>query len=127
MGAAHARGRAPPPTAAGERSARAVRTPPQVAPLNAARRPYQQESGASIRKARSGRRTDSLTGRPLSGITLATRAPPMKIFAPQLEAFCVEALRKVGVSEPDARTTASLLVMTDTWGVFTHGSKNLRG
>ncbi len=51
----------------------------------------------------------------------------MKIFAPQLESFCVEALRKVGVSETDARTTASLLVMTDTWGVFTHGTKNLRG
>ncbi len=51
----------------------------------------------------------------------------MKITAPQLEQFCIDALTKAGVSESDARTTAEVLVTTDTWGVFTHGVKNLRG
>ncbi len=44
-----------------------------------------------------------------------------------LRAFCVAALRKVGVGEEDARTTADVLVTTDTWGVFTHGVKALTG
>ena len=51
----------------------------------------------------------------------------MKIAVPKLEAFCVDALRTAGVSENDARATAEILVLTDTWGVFTHGTKNLRG
>ena len=34
-------------------------------------------------------------------------------------------LTKVGVAEEDARTTADVLVTTDTWGVFTHGAKRL--
>lgn len=51
----------------------------------------------------------------------------MRISAEHLEAFCVDALRRVGVGEENARTTAELLVLTDTWGVFTHGTKNLRG
>jgi LDH2 family malate/lactate/ureidoglycolate dehydrogenase len=41
--------------------------------------------------------------------------------------FCIGALTKVGVSETDARVTADVLVTTDAWGVFTHGTKNLRG
>lgn len=51
----------------------------------------------------------------------------MKFLPAQLESFCVEALLKVGVRESDARTTAEVLVTTDSWGVFTHGVKNLRG
>jgi LDH2 family malate/lactate/ureidoglycolate dehydrogenase len=51
----------------------------------------------------------------------------MKIFAAKLEAFCVEALRQCSVAERHARTTADVLVTTDTWGIFTHGTKNLRG
>jgi ureidoglycolate dehydrogenase (NAD+) len=51
----------------------------------------------------------------------------MKVAASKLEAFCVAALRKAGLSEADARTTADILVLTDAWGVFTHGTKNLRG
>jgi LDH2 family malate/lactate/ureidoglycolate dehydrogenase len=51
----------------------------------------------------------------------------MKIGARELEQFCIEALTKVGVSQIDARTTAEVLVTTDTWGIFTHGTKNLRG
>ena len=44
-----------------------------------------------------------------------------------LRAFCVEALRKVGVGGEDAQTTADVLVTTDSWGVFTHGVKALKG
>lgn len=44
-----------------------------------------------------------------------------------LHAFCVEALRKLRVNEADARTTADVLVTTDTWGIFTHGVKALAG
>ena len=51
----------------------------------------------------------------------------MKISAADLDRFSREALRKAGVNETDARTTSEVLVTTDTWGVFTHGTKSLRG
>lgn len=51
----------------------------------------------------------------------------MKIPAHKLETFCIEALTKVGVPKSDARVVVDVLVTTDTWGVFTHGTKNLRG
>ena len=51
----------------------------------------------------------------------------MTISADKLHAFCVTALEKVGVSSSQARTTADVLVTTDTWGIFTHGSKLLHG
>ena len=51
----------------------------------------------------------------------------MTVTVHQLEAFCLAALHASGVNETDARTTVELLVLTDTWGVFTHGTKNLRG
>src|SRR5204863_8030459 len=51
---------------------------------------------------------------------------PMKILVQDLHAFCVEALTQIGVGETDARTTADVLVTTDTWGTFTHGTKALR-
>lgn len=50
----------------------------------------------------------------------------MNIPVPKLHSFCVEALLKAGVHEPDAQTTADVLVATDTWGTFTHGTKALR-
>src|ERR1051326_1094828 len=50
----------------------------------------------------------------------------MKISAEKLHAFCVEALRKAGASDAHAKTTADVLVTTDTWGTFTHGTKALR-
>src|SRR5206468_2758307 len=50
----------------------------------------------------------------------------MKVSVRDLETFCVEALTRVGVSEAGARTTADVLVTTDTWGTFTHGTKALR-
>jgi LDH2 family malate/lactate/ureidoglycolate dehydrogenase len=50
----------------------------------------------------------------------------MKISVSNLHAFCVEALLKSGISRADAETTADVLVTTDTWGTFTHGTKALR-
>jgi ureidoglycolate dehydrogenase (NAD+) len=44
-----------------------------------------------------------------------------------LEAFCVAALRRCGMSEADARVAADVLVTTDAMGVTTHGTKALRG
>jgi ureidoglycolate dehydrogenase (NAD+) len=54
---------------------------------------------------------------------LATTAVPVA----DLEGFCRAALRKCGLSETDARVAADVLVTTDTFGVFTHGTKVLRG
>ena len=51
----------------------------------------------------------------------------MIVVASKLESFCVDALRRAGLGDTDARTTADVLVTTDTWGVFTHGTKNLGG
>ena len=50
----------------------------------------------------------------------------MTVCVPNLHSFCVEALTKVGVGQSDASTTADVLVTTDTWGTFTHGTKALR-
>lgn len=43
-----------------------------------------------------------------------------------LEAFAVEAMRHYGLREEDARLTARILVTTDTWGVHSHGTRQLR-
>jgi LDH2 family malate/lactate/ureidoglycolate dehydrogenase len=51
----------------------------------------------------------------------------MNISVNILESFAVRALAGAGMGEADARTTAAVLVTTDAWGVFTHGTKNLRG
>lgn len=51
----------------------------------------------------------------------------MRISVEKLRRFAIETLRQTGLSEPDAVTTADVLVTTDSWGVFTHGTKNLRG
>jgi len=44
-----------------------------------------------------------------------------------LHRFTAESLRCFGVSETDAAMTAEVLVTTDAWGVFTHGTKALAG
>ena len=43
----------------------------------------------------------------------------------RLKDFCVKAMLKAGMSRENAEITADVLVMTDTWGVTTHGSKQL--
>jgi LDH2 family malate/lactate/ureidoglycolate dehydrogenase len=50
----------------------------------------------------------------------------MNISVATLHAFCIEALLKAGVDPADAQTTADVLVTTDSWGTFTHGTKALR-
>ncbi|MCK4401868.1 Ldh family oxidoreductase [bacterium] len=50
----------------------------------------------------------------------------VKISTDTLKAFCVEAMLKAGMRKEDAETTARVLVATDMWGTFTHGSKQLR-
>jgi LDH2 family malate/lactate/ureidoglycolate dehydrogenase len=56
-----------------------------------------------------------------------SRTRKMKISAEKLRRFAIETLRGAGLNERDAATTADVLVTTDSWGVFTHGTKNLRG
>ena len=49
-----------------------------------------------------------------------------RVSADALTEFCVEAMIRSGMDETDARVTAEVLVTTDTWGVYTHGTKQLR-
>ncbi len=51
----------------------------------------------------------------------------VKIRAEALEAFCIEAMRRAGLSQPDAELSARVFVTTDTWGTFTHGTRQIRG
>jgi ureidoglycolate dehydrogenase (NAD+) len=44
----------------------------------------------------------------------------------ELNAYLVEAMLNCGMRREDAVVTADVLVTTDTWGVYTHGSKQLR-
>ena len=50
-----------------------------------------------------------------------------KVPLEELRAFCLTALGKSGLSSEDAARSVDVLVMTDLWGVFTHGTKALRG
>lgn len=43
-----------------------------------------------------------------------------------LKSFVLKALQKAGMSETNANTVADTLITTDTFGVMTHGTKNLR-
>ena len=49
-----------------------------------------------------------------------------RVAVADLRTFCVEALRRAGAKESHAAIVADVLVMTDTWGTFTHGTKLLR-
>lgn len=48
------------------------------------------------------------------------------ISADALHQFVTLALSRAGMSASDANTVADVLVTTDTWGVFTHGTKLLK-
>jgi len=50
----------------------------------------------------------------------------IRITREQLDRFCVEAMCRCGMTPENARTTAEVLVMTDLWGVHTHGTKQIR-
>lgn len=42
-----------------------------------------------------------------------------------LKEFSVTVMVRCGMREDDARTSAQVLVMNDSWGIFTHGTKQL--
>ena len=50
----------------------------------------------------------------------------VKVFPKDLEAFVIEAMRRYGIRDADAALAAEILVTTDTWGVHTHGTRQLR-
>src|SRR3954451_12379785 len=50
-----------------------------------------------------------------------------RVDADALLDFCRGVLDRLGVPDEHARVTADALVTTDTWGVFTHGTKLLPG
>ena len=43
-----------------------------------------------------------------------------------LKAFCIQAMYKAGMTDADACTSARVMVTNDTWGIHTHGSRQLR-
>lgn len=49
-----------------------------------------------------------------------------RVAVEDLQAFCVEALKRAGAKETHAQIVTDVLVMADTWGTFTHGTKLLR-
>lgn len=51
--------------------------------------------------------------------------PPVSYAA--LHRFATAAFARAGLSEADARTGADVLATTDAWGIFTHGTKCVRG
>ncbi len=55
--------------------------------------------------------------------------PPTSRTVPlnDLRSLCAAAFERAGLSATDAATGAEVLSTTDAWGVFTHGSKSLRG
>ena len=40
----------------------------------------------------------------------------------RLKEYCIEVLSKAGLSRDDSNTVSEVLVMTDTWGTFSHGT-----
>ena len=50
---------------------------------------------------------------------------PLK--AEDLKTFCVAAMVDAGLTQEDAELSAEVFVKTDTWGTFTHGTRQIRG
>ena len=50
-----------------------------------------------------------------------------RIRVKNLEEFCIEAMIQSGLSQQDAELSARVFVTTDTWGTFTHGTRQIRG
>lgn len=57
----------------------------------------------------------------------STNSTTYTISVTALQGFTETAFRSVGLSSVDAQTAADVLVTTDAWGVFTHGTKSLHG
>jgi len=67
-----------------------------------------------------------LAASPGSGGTFLENSSPQRVSPEKLRSLCILALRSVGLDENDAATTAEVLVTTDTWGTFSHGTNHLR-
>jgi ureidoglycolate dehydrogenase (NAD+) len=65
-----------------------------------------------------------VAAQPTSGVP-AQRDPTISVDF--LSRLCSDAFVRAGMSVDDAAIGAHVLSMTDSWGVFTHGSKALRG
>jgi ureidoglycolate dehydrogenase (NAD+) len=52
---------------------------------------------------------------------------PTQVSIAALEDYCLRVLRRIAVSEEHAQLITDALVTTDSWGVFTHGTKLLAG
>jgi ureidoglycolate dehydrogenase (NAD+) len=50
-----------------------------------------------------------------------------KILLDDLERFCAQAMIAAGLRSDDARTSAKILTTNDSWGVHTHGTRQIRG
>ncbi len=48
-----------------------------------------------------------------------------RIRVEELQRFCLDTLQSVGLSESEASITAEVLVATDAWGIFSHGTNHL--
>src|SRR5512145_2297723 len=57
----------------------------------------------------------------------STAAAPVAVGYAALHGFVREAFQRAGMSAADAKTGADVLATTDAWGIFTHGTKNVRG
>ncbi len=53
-------------------------------------------------------------------------AAATRVSVAELNRFATSAFCRVGLTDADAAAAADVLVTTDAWGVFTHGTKNLR-
>lgn len=53
-------------------------------------------------------------------------APKNRVSPAKLREFCSSVLRAAGLGEADANITAQVLVTTDMWGTFSHGTHHLR-
>ena len=56
-----------------------------------------------------------------------TESTRQSIQPDDLKAFCTAAMVKAGLSAEDAELSAHVFVSTDTWGTFTHGTRQIRG
>ncbi len=60
-------------------------------------------------------------------MSTGTRSTGGTVSFDALRRFTTTLFESAGLSEADARTGADVLVMTDAWGVFNHGTKFVRG
>ena len=57
----------------------------------------------------------------------AATPSPTTVRADDLSVFCIAAMTKAGLSDRDAELSAKVFITTDTWGTFTHGTRQIRG